>query len=273
MTGRGRLGPQRVVCISFLFAKCPTTTMDAASRSPLLRAARSAVRLAARLTSAVQRSHTEFVSKADSSPVTTADFGAQAVVSTVLQAALPGPYRCVGEESGSVLRTKQHLLPQVVAAIETCLPGSSTVRGRSWSADGVCLAIDAGAYDGDPSESYWVLDPVDGTKGFLRGPSGQYAVGLAFVEGGKPVIAAIACPNLPYPSWGASGADAAVGTLFTASAGGGAFMEPLFGASADGGADSGPEAPQQRVRVSDTADATAAVICESFDAGHSDHAA
>jgi hypothetical protein len=33
-----------------------------------------------------------------------------------------------------------------------------------------------------------VLDPIDGTKGFLRG--GQYAVGLALIEDGKPVLGA-----------------------------------------------------------------------------------
>ena len=255
--------------------------MDPAASAALLRTARTAVRLAARLTTAVQQNHSiagNFAAKADASPVTTADFGAQAVVSTVLQAAAcaaGSPYRCVGEESSAVLLSaKQHLLPSVVAAVEAVLPGSTTARGRAWSADGVCAAIDAGAYGGDPRESYWVLDPVDGTKGFLRGASGQYAVGLALVEAGRPVIAAIACPNLPFPAWvpGAAGAPSSApveggGTLFTAAAGCGAFMEPLFG-----GDDSASET-RQRLHVSDKADATLAVVCESFDAGHSDHSA
>lgn len=250
--------------------------MDAAASSLLLGAARSAVRVAARLTTAVQRNHaiaTEFAAKADASPVTTADFGAQAVVSALLQAsgaAAGRPFRVVGEESAAVLRSsKQHLLPHVVEAVEAVLPGATTARGRAWSVEGVCAAIDAGAYDGDPREAYWVLDPVDGTKGFLRGASGQYAVGLAYVEAGRPVIAAIACPNLPYPAWGIAGGGgaeggAAPGTLFSATAGGGAFMEPLFPVA--------EEAPQ-RIRVSGTTDVTGAVVCESFDAGHSDHAA
>ena len=253
--------------------------MDAAA---LVRTARSAVRLAARLTTAVQRdpasAGAEFAAKADASPVTTADFGAQAVVSTVLQAASAAagiPFRVVGEESADVLRSaKQHLLPQVVAAVEACLPGATTSRGRAWSSDGVCAAIDAGEYDGDARESYWVLDPVDGTKGFLRGSTGQYAVGLAFVNEGRPVIAAIACPNLPYPAWGAapsSDPSRALGTLFSAAEGGGAFIEPLFPAASEGGEEEGASA-RQRVHVSATADPSRAVVCESFDAGHSDHA-
>ena len=39
----------------------------------------------------------------------------------------------------------------------------------------VCDAIDRGT--ATPTRRFWTLDPVDGTKGFLRG--GQYAVALA----------------------------------------------------------------------------------------------
>lgn len=40
-----------------------------------------------------------------------------------------------------------------------------------------------------------MLDPVDGTKGFLRGQ--QYAVALALLVDGHPQVAVMACPNLP----------------------------------------------------------------------------
>ncbi len=43
-------------------------------------------------------------------------------------------------------------------------------------------------------ERFWTLDPIDGTKGFLRGE--QYAVALALVVDGRVVVAALACPNL-----------------------------------------------------------------------------
>lgn len=43
---------------------------------------------------------------------------------------------------------------------------------------------------------YWTVDPIDGTKGFLRGD--QYCVCIAMIdaETEKPVISALACPNL-----------------------------------------------------------------------------
>ncbi|EMR08242.1 3'(2'),5'-bisphosphate nucleotidase [Pneumocystis murina B123] len=41
---------------------------------------------------------------------------------------------------------------------------------------------------------WWIIDPIDGTKGFLRG--GQYAVCLALVENGQPCLGVLGCPNL-----------------------------------------------------------------------------
>ncbi|KAL3820493.1 hypothetical protein ACJIZ3_006398 [Penstemon smallii] len=42
---------------------------------------------------------------------------------------------------------------------------------------------------------FWVLDPVDGTLGFVRGD--QYAVALALIEDGEPVLGVLGCPNYP----------------------------------------------------------------------------
>jgi len=42
----------------------------------------------------------------------------------------------------------------------------------------------------------WCLDPIDGTKGFLRG--GQYAVCLAFIVDATVQVGVIGCPNLPF---------------------------------------------------------------------------
>ena len=47
--------------------------------------------------------------------------------------------------------------------------------------------------------SVFCLDPIDGTRGFLRGrkPGGQYAIALALLHNGVPVIGVLGCPNLP----------------------------------------------------------------------------
>ena len=50
--------------------------------------------------------------------------------------------------------------------------------------------------NGEPADLFWTLDPIDGTKGFLRGD--QYAVALALIKEGKPVLGVLGCPNLPF---------------------------------------------------------------------------
>ena len=55
--------------------------------------------------------------------------------------------------------------------------------------------IDRGQEKLDPARRYWVLDPIDGTKGFLR--KGQYAIALALIERGEIILGLLACPNLP----------------------------------------------------------------------------
>jgi 3'(2'), 5'-bisphosphate nucleotidase len=41
-----------------------------------------------------------------------------------------------------------------------------------------------------------MLDPIDGTKGFLRG--GQYAIHLALIVDVRLELGVIGCPNLPF---------------------------------------------------------------------------
>lgn len=57
-------------------------------------------------------------------------------------------------------------------------------------------ALDNCHYQGDISNDYWVLDPVDGTLGFIR--KAQFAIGLAYVHQGIPVVGVVGCPNLPF---------------------------------------------------------------------------
>lgn len=71
---------------------------------------------------------------------------------------------------------------------------------------------------------FWTIDPIDGTKGFLR-EDGQYAVCLALLEktqnGWDVVLGVLGCPALPFPSI----SDCrSVGTLFFAVKGQGAYQ-------------------------------------------------
>ncbi len=149
-----------------------------------------AVRAAAIATEKVRRTQVmspmAAITKADASPVTVADFAAQAVVVTILRQVL-GECPMLGEESDSVLRESANAatLALVVAAAGTAVPGITEAA-----------VLDAlSAPQADPTrEACWTLDPVDGTKGFLRG--GQYAICLGWIEGGRPTVAVMAAPRL-----------------------------------------------------------------------------
>ena len=63
------------------------------------------------------------------------------------------------------------------------------------------------------------MDPIDGTKGFLRG--GQYAVCLGLLLDGKVVVGVMGCPNLPVDY---TKPDGEKGVIFVAVKGQGAFQ-------------------------------------------------
>jgi 3'(2'), 5'-bisphosphate nucleotidase len=71
------------------------------------------------------------------------------------------------------------------------------------------------------------LDPIDGTKGFLRG--GQYAVCLALIVDSVVQLGVMGCPNLPLSS---TDPDGEKGALFVAVRGLGA--EQVNGQSTTG---------------------------------------
>ena len=226
--------------------------MSEASRSRMLDVARAAVVRAAQVTRAVQHDldQIKVVTKDDRSPVTVADYAAQAVVAHWLQQEL-GPVRLVGEEHAAALRTDDHaaLRRLVVEAVAPVWP----------EVDEAALldAIDLGTQDPDAA-GFWTLDPVDGTKGFLRG--GQYAVSLAWVVDGAVELGALACPNLdPDPAHDLT--TPGRGLLAVAARGEGARQAEL---RAD--AELAPLAPPGP--SSDTIR-----TCESVEAGHSDHGA
>ena len=56
----------------------------------------------------------------------------------------------------------------------------------------MCAWIERG--QAEPGQRFWTCDPIDGTKGFLRG--GQYAVALALVEAGQVQVGVLGCPRL-----------------------------------------------------------------------------
>lgn len=72
----------------------------------------------------------------------------------------------------------------------------------------------------------WALDPIDGTKGFLRGE--QYAVCLALLVDARVELGVIGCPNLPIDPCQPDGPK---GCLFVAVHGQGSQQLTLSGAN------------------------------------------
>ena len=115
------------------------------------------------------------ITKSDKSPVTIADFGAQALISDRLKAVFPD-ISLVAEENLRLLYQKEneHLKEALTAHVRRFSPHLSQSQ--------ILEAINVGSGEIGTTGRFWTLDPIDGTKGFLRGD--QYAVALALVDGG-----------------------------------------------------------------------------------------
>ncbi|KAM3543538.1 hypothetical protein ARSEF1564_003590 [Beauveria bassiana] len=163
--------------------------------------AEAAVLRAAILTKNVQ-SRVSAVSKADATPVTVADFAAQALLISALHAAFPGD-GFLGEEDSLALRNDAQLCDQVydlvvssaADAVASGGGGDGEALASPSSVDEMLNLIDlGGAGQGGPTGRFWVMDPIDGTATFLKGQ--QYAVALALIENGREVVGVLACPSL-----------------------------------------------------------------------------
>lgn len=222
-----------------------------------LRAALAAVQAAAQLSRAVLAAADKGVlAKDDLSPVTVADFAIQALLTCTLDGLSSSSQRTtrfVGEESAAALRASPALLDRVWALLQQQLLAGRDAQSES---DGVripadreatCAAIDrAGQGVPGPGGRAWVFDPIDGTKTFVRGE--MYAVNVAMLEAGRPVLGVVACPLLapdargPITNDTIDPAGAEGGCILYAVRGHGTWVRPLRG----GNAHKAEEAPTAR---------------------------
>jgi 3'(2'), 5'-bisphosphate nucleotidase len=205
------------------------------------------LRLASQLCQNVKRkvSAEASIQKSDRTPVTIADFGSQAIICKMIKEALPDDI-VVAEEDSSELRKPDHLhlLKQATEYVRDFFPDAST--------DEVCSWIDLGSHS--VRNRFWTLDPIDGTKGFLRGD--QYAIALALIENGLVQLGLMACPNL-YPD--IQRPEEKKGCLFFAMRGQGAFQMELDGQK------------KQTLSVSWVSHPEEALFTESMEPDHADH--
>jgi len=214
---------------------------------PKIEFALNAVRQAASLAGDIQQEMVSVaLTKDDRSPVTVADFAAQAVVSSLLEKRFPDAI-LVGEEQADVLRSPEgrETLDKVADFASRAIPGVTPKL--------VCEYIDRGA--AAPGENYWTLDPIDGTKGFLRGA--QYACALAYVEEGKVQIGVLGCPNMNPDLREDVGGS---GLLVVAKRGSGSWMTELRESQAEG--------QYSPLTVSTRLEPEQARLMRSFESGH-----
>lgn len=216
----------------------------------------------------------------------------------------------VAEEDAKDLTGEANVgtLQRLVAVVNECLEQGPrlgiTPPARPLTAVEILASISRGSSPGGPQGRHWVLDPVDGTLGFVR--QDQYAIALALIEEGQLTLGVLGCPNFPrragwlrhphrflrlaeklFPPEGDEEAWTR-GVVMKAQRGQGAFMEPLLlgiqdaedgyttgpgeGAGKGGLGAAGPATAKGKgleVKVSAVNDPVAAVFCEPVEKANS----
>jgi 3'(2'), 5'-bisphosphate nucleotidase len=219
--------------------------------SPEAKFAIDAVREASLLARRIQREMIgSGLTKDDRSPVTVADFAVQALLARRIAEYLPGA-TLIGEEQADALKLEEGVdtLDQITEFVRANVPDATPEE--------ICGLIDRGS--GEPPDSFWTLDPIDGTKGFLRRE--QYAVALAYIENGQVQLGVLGCPELADPLSESSPRPptSAGGCLVVAAHGQGAWNQPL---------DANGKKEWKRLNVSNRRDPKAARILRSVEKAH-----
>ena len=206
MYGSIRLGIKKVANINMILEKDLTIICQAVTTAATLCQA-------VRLEMNHSKANNESMTKSDQSPVTIADYGSQAIICKMLQEQYPND-PVVAEEDAFTLSSPEMKgqIEQVTRHVSNVLPEESSIDQKD-----IIRWIDHG--NGQTSNKrFWTLDPIDGTKGFVRGD--QYAICLALIENGIVQLGVIACPSLQI--------DNCVGSLFVAQKDQGAFRKPIM---------------------------------------------
>lgn len=183
--------------------------------------------------------------KQDLSPVTFADLGVQVIITEWLIKKF-GKFSLIAEETLEDAFTHWRKVSSIVSFLNRF--------GVEVDILDMPKMFIVNKVQPDHSEGYWVLDPIDGTKGFLRG--GQYAISLAYVEGDMVKVGFLICPRLELPELFE---DNTKGVIFFAEAGKGAWVAPMDDMQR-----------KKRIRVSCRNEFEESVLLSSYESSHTD---
>jgi 3'(2'), 5'-bisphosphate nucleotidase len=149
--------------------------------SPML----AAMCLAANLTTRVQQLHLVGSQKAGQEPVTIADYGSQAILCRAISRAYADDAVLAEERADQFVTLvsdvdRAHIVQVVSQVLDESVSETDLV---TWLEHG----------RGKTAERTWIIDPVDGTKGFIA--MRRYSIAVGVLEGGLPVAGMIACPG------------------------------------------------------------------------------
>jgi 3'(2'), 5'-bisphosphate nucleotidase len=145
-----------------------------------------AVQQAAMLAQRVQDDYLTRLNKSGNEPVTIADYGVQAIINRAIHRAFPHD-AIIAEESATGF--KRSVKPEQQTAIAQLV---GAVLGESVSIEDIIMWLDYG--QDTVSASTWIVDPIDGTKGFLA--QRTYVIGVGLVEGGQAAGAVLGVPTI-----------------------------------------------------------------------------
>lgn len=207
------------------------------------------------------------ITKEDNSPVTIGDFSAQAMIINAIKANFPED-EVIGEEDSQDLKENPTLAQTILKELnrneeiyQSQFPKINANLGAAFeSVQQVAAVIDQGNSLGGKEGRYWALDPIDGTKGFLRGD--QYAVCLALINNGEVELGVIGCPNLPDNFENPQ----RKGGLFIGIRGQGSFYSPLYDVEIEN------SSLGERIEMKDGLSSPSQLrVVEGVEKGHSSH--
>ncbi len=155
------------------------------------------------------------IDKGVAGPATVADIASQVAATIVLRSALGNTVRIVAEES---LEEVDALGGDALFALAAAAVGKAGIPCDIATArEALAASADNGGLG-----TFWAIDPLDGTKGYLRG--GQFAIAIALVTDGRPVAGVLGLPRLAAIGNGTNAVSGGAGVLVAALVGRGAVQ-------------------------------------------------